>query len=128
MEYKKPLSDSRNLREFLYAIEEDFQDAIGDDDDLFGHYLQISGGCDRPGLPYQSARVTPTELTKTLCRNNILSDAGTLYYQLILFSDDAALHVAYNSIIGSRLLAFVDLETLPKWIKLTPEPEDDATT
>lgn len=127
LETLPPLSRQRVFKRFFQDVREDFTSCEPSDrtsqDAWYGTFLQIDGGFDRPGLPYQSAKVKPTEFTKRLCRKNMMGCGGSLHYKMVLFQDEATLYAVYDQIIGSRLLATIDLNTLPKWVNLVPDTE-----
>ena len=80
--------------------------------------LEISPYCcvvdNRPNARHRSFWLKPTEKTIKFIRENMLDIEGGVFFQLNIYTDGTALvSVKYNSIIGSRWLADVDLTTIP---------------
>jgi hypothetical protein len=79
-----------------------------------GNHLVISG----PGVDYTSGKVYVTSYTVELAEQHLIPIAyDEIYFELIMFDDCAHLYIKYNQIIGSRLMAIIDLATIPDWIR-----------
>jgi hypothetical protein len=114
---RTPLSPNRKFSDFFsqYSLhKEDIPDLPTGVLINVGKFLTISGGSERPELPYTSCYVAVTpEVIRLAASNLIVVDRDEIYFELIVHADDAYLYFKYNQIIGSRLLAILDLNTLP---------------
>jgi hypothetical protein len=82
-----------------------------------GSYMTVSGG-DDISLDFQSFRVTPRLMVTELAEQHLIEvENDTTHFNLIIFANEAHLYLEYGQIIGSRLLAKLRLDTIPKCIK-----------
>lgn len=138
MQERTPLSESRDFSTFFSDAREWTESAtrevrrgeelsLGNDMRL-GTYLTVRGGSGREKIGYGGFTVTPTHETKRLVEASLIAIShDTLHYNLILFDDGATLYVQYGLIIGDRLLARLDLSTLPEVVKQHIQKEESDT-
>lgn len=92
---------------------------VGDYKELANHHTSgnvITNYCMVSGKEYRSFHVRPKQEVIEYVRNNMIPVYyDHIYFQVVVRNDNTALITAsYNQIIGSRWLALVDADTVPK--------------
>jgi len=121
----KPLSDHRDFSHFFIDISDEKKSPFprtrihkkDAKQQYVGTHLQVDGGADT-GIEFTYFRVQPSKWAIRLAEESMIAiDYDEVYFKLIVFKDEATLYLQYNQIIGSRLLATLDLNTLPVCIQ-----------
>ena len=126
LERRPPASQSRNFKDFFSTCKRrtygENRTPVPESSPrnrlCFQHWIYISGRSGNRDVGPGSFTATPTVETVSLAEADMIEvNNDRIYFELIVFADEAHLYAKYNQIIGSRLLAELDLDSLPKCVK-----------
>ena len=78
-----------------------------------GNYVQIDGSSEYP-YSFDYFYCAPNDNLIEIIENNMITvDYDTIYFNIILFKDYAVLRARYGQILGSRVIARIQHDSIP---------------